>query len=139
MYQRYKDRAQFFVIYIREAHPGQRLPTGGEAGERIVYRQPKDMDQRAEIAKACLSSLNLTMPFLLDDMKGATEKAYSGWPNRIYVIDYEGKVAMKGPKGPRGADLSGAARALKQVLAKGPPKPPRRGGDPPPPGETETK
>jgi len=59
------------------------------------------------------------MPFLIDGMDGAVEKAYVGHPNRIYVVDIDGRVAMKGPRGPWGADITGAEKALKEILANG--------------------
>ncbi len=126
MYQRYKGKAAFFIIYIREAHPGQNLKDVG--GKKKKFGETASVDDRRGAAKACLTSLRLTMQFLIDGIDGAVEKAYVGWPNRIYVIDIDGKVAMKGPKGPRGADIAGAEKALKEILAnkgrmKPPPKP----------------
>jgi len=77
------------------------------------------MDQRKAAANACLTSLDLSMPFLIDGMDGKFEKAYIGHPNRIYVVDIDGRVAMKGPRGPWGADITGAEKALKAILANG--------------------
>jgi len=77
------------------------------------------MDQRKAAANACLTSLDLSMPFLVDSMDDTVEKAYVGHPNRIYVVDIDGKVVMKGPRGPWGADITGAEKALKELLANG--------------------
>jgi uncharacterized protein with FMN-binding domain len=81
-------------------------------------KEPTDVQQRGLIASACFKDLKLTMPFLLDEMSGTAEKAYIGWPNRIYVIDKSGKVAMKGRRGPRGADIPGAEKALARLVGK---------------------
>ncbi len=115
MHQKYKRNVAFFLIYIREAHPGQNLKDVD--GKKRTFGKTASVDDRRDAAKACLTSLGLTMPFLIDDMDDAVEKAYAGWPNRIYVIDIDGKVAMKGPKGPRGADVTGAEKVLKEILA----------------------
>jgi hypothetical protein len=124
MYQKHRAAAEFFVIYIeffviyiREAHPGQTLTDVG--GGKRKFGKTTTMDQRKEAANACLTSLQLTMPFLIDDMAGTVEKAYTGHPNRIYVVDIDGRVAMKGPRGPRGADITGAGKSLQQVLDNG--------------------
>ncbi len=117
MYRKYKAGAEFFVIYIREAHPGQNLTDVD--GKKRKFERTTTMDQRKEAANACLSSLKLTMPFLVDDMEGTVEKAYTGHPNRVYVLDRDGRVAMKGPRGPRGADITGAEKALRELLANG--------------------
>lgn len=85
-------------------------------------KEPTDAQQRALIANACFNGLKLTMPFALDDMAGSVEKAYVGWPNRIYVMDTAGKVVMKGRRGPQGVDLRGAEAAIKKLLGAAPVK-----------------
>ncbi len=35
-------------------------------------------------------------------MDDAVNKAYSAWPDRIYVIGVDGKIALMGGQGPRG-------------------------------------
>ncbi len=117
MYRKYRASVEFFVIYIREAHPGQNLKDVD--GNKRKFERTTTMDQRKEAANACLTSLKLTMPFLVDDMEGTVEKAYTGHPNRVYVLDRDGRVAMKGPRGPRGADITGAEKALRELLANG--------------------
>ena len=117
MYQEHRAAAEFYIIYIREAHPGQTLTDVG--GGKRKFGNTITMDQRKQAANACLTSLRLTMPFLVDDMEGTVEKAYVGHPNRVYVLDIDGRVAMKGPRGPGGADIAGAEKALRRVLENG--------------------
>ncbi len=42
------------------------------------------------------------MPVLVDEMDDRVNRAYSGFPDRLYLIDTEGKVAYKGGRGPFG-------------------------------------
>lgn len=49
-------------------------------------------------------------------MKGRAQSAYSAWPDRIYVVDKKGRIAMKGDPGPRGFDPSAAETSLKELL-----------------------
>jgi hypothetical protein len=42
------------------------------------------------------------MPMLVDEMDDRVNRAYSGFPDRLYLIDREGKVAYKGGRGPFG-------------------------------------
>ncbi len=42
------------------------------------------------------------MPLLVDEMNDRVGHAYSGMPDRIYVIDPSGRVAYKGGRGPFG-------------------------------------
>ena len=58
----------------------------------IVIDQPTTIDQRAEAAEVCVLALNLEMPMLLDDMTNQIEKAYRAWPDRLFVLDAEGRI-----------------------------------------------
>ncbi len=42
------------------------------------------------------------MPLLVDDLDDRVGHAYSGMPDRMYLIDREGRVAYKGGRGPFG-------------------------------------
>lgn len=82
----------------------------------MIYTQPKSLDERAKVAGDCIKDLKLTIPCLLDDMSDTAEKAYHGWPDRICVIDVDGKVAYICGRGPGGFDPKTAETALKDVL-----------------------
>src|SRR5262249_33611983 len=83
--------------YIREAHP-----TDGRAikGNKFQITDPKTIEERQKVAKEFAASLKLTPPILVDPMDDPMEKAYAGWPDRLYVIDQEGKIGLKGGPGP---------------------------------------
>jgi hypothetical protein len=63
-----------------------------------------------------MKDLKLTIPCLVDDMDNTAQKAYAGWPDRLYVIDAQGKVAFRGEPGPRGFKPADAEAALKKLL-----------------------
>ena len=42
------------------------------------------------------------MPALVDGFDNATDTAYSGWPDRLYVVDRDGRIAYKSAPGPFG-------------------------------------
>ena len=44
----------------------------------------------------------MTIPLLVDGMDNAVGRAYSGFPDRLYIIDSDGLVAYKGGRGPFG-------------------------------------
>lgn len=112
----YKDRVDFRVVYVREAHPedGWQVPANTRSG--VVYKEPKTTDERAEVASACAAGLKITIPILLDGMDNKVEAAYGGWPDRIYVIGKDGKVAYQGRPGPAGFKPAEAEDALKAIL-----------------------
>jgi hypothetical protein len=51
-------------------------------------------------------------------MQNTAQKAYAGWPDRLYVLDAEGKVAYRGEPGPRGFKPAEAEEALKKALGR---------------------
>ena len=65
-------------------------------------QQPKTALERAGVAKTCCDSLGITMPMVVDGMDDRVGHAFSGMPDRMYVLDSEGRVAYKGGRGPFG-------------------------------------
>jgi type I thyroxine 5'-deiodinase len=121
MYRRYRDRAAFFVVYIREAHPSDLWQMGINVRENVVYQSPQNVDERADLANICVRNLGIEMPAIVDNFDNATDLAYAGWPDRLYVIDRDGTIAYKSAPGPFGfkpaemervlADLTGPSAA----------------------------
>jgi len=68
----------------------------------LSIQQPKPAKDRAAVAKTCCSSLGITMPMVVDEMDDRVGHAYSGMPDRLYMIDRDGRVAYKGGRGPMG-------------------------------------
>jgi type I thyroxine 5'-deiodinase len=52
---------------------------------------------------------------VLDEFDNTTEKAYTGWPDRIYLIDANGRVAFKSKPGPFGFKPELLSNALAQL------------------------
>ena len=104
------------AVYVREAHPidGWREPANDAVG--ISFAQPKLLDERTSIASECCSKLKISMPLLVDDMKDRVGHAYSGMPDRMYVIDREGLVVYKGGRGPFGFKPGEMEQALLMLL-----------------------
>jgi hypothetical protein len=55
---------------------------------------------------------------VVDDMKDTANKAYFGWPDRIYIVGADGKVAYKGDPGPWGFKPKDAERELDKLVSK---------------------
>ena len=81
--------------------------------DKVVFASPKNEDERAQVAGACVRKLGIKFPAVLDQFENTTEKAYTGWPDRMYLIDSNGRVAYKSKPGPFGfkPDQLGAALA----------------------------
>ena len=100
LYRRYKDRATFVMVYVREAHPsdGWRMDSNDRTG--AVTAQPKTYNERVAVAQKCGRVLSLGFPMLVDTIDDSVGTRYSGMPGRLYVIDRDGKVAYKSGRGP---------------------------------------
>ena len=68
--------------------------------EDICYAQPKSLAQRLAIGNDFIRRYRFPIPFALDDMDNAADLAYAAWPERIYIIDEQGKIAYAGGMGP---------------------------------------
>jgi len=75
MSEKYKGKVEFLPVYIREAHP----TTGG--------RSPPT---------------NLGIKFNRYNVDNKVELNYAGWPDRLYLVGQDGRVAWKGGPRPQG-------------------------------------
>lgn len=100
--RRYGDRANFAMVYVREAHPsdGWAMESNDRVG--VTLAQPTDYEARVKSAELCTSRLKLGLPVLVDTIDDAVGARYSGMPGRFYVLDGKGRVAYKSGRGPFG-------------------------------------
>jgi Iodothyronine deiodinase len=68
--------------------------------DNVCYAQPKTIADRVAIANDFTKRFKYTVPFGIDEMSNAANDAYAAWPERLYIIDENGKVAYKGGNGP---------------------------------------
>ena len=82
----------------------------------VVYASPRDYAERNQLAGTCVRKLGIKFPALVDGFDNTVEKAYTGWPDRLYLIDFSGHIAYKSKPGPFGFkpdELQAALAALK--------------------------
>jgi hypothetical protein len=106
------------VVYLTEAHPSDVWQKQSNIKDTVHFASPKNEEQRAFIAGACVRKLNLKFPPVLDEFGNSTEQAYTGWPDRIYLIDSHGKIAYKSTPGPFGFKPDQLGAALQQLFPK---------------------
>jgi iodothyronine deiodinase-like protein len=105
----------FLAVYIVEAHPSDVWQMESNIKDNVVFASPKDEDERAQVAGACVRKLGIKFPAVLDQFENTTEKAYTGWPDRIYLIDANGRVAYKSKPGPFGFKPEDLSKALARL------------------------
>ena len=118
----YRDRVDFRLVYIREAHAEGGAESQWQSTinvkEGISLAPARTLPEKQDHANLCLRKLDLDFPALVDGMDGAAETAYQAWPSRLYLVGRDGKVAFQTRLGEldfRPAELDAAIR---EILAK---------------------
>jgi type I thyroxine 5'-deiodinase len=81
----------------------------------VLFASPRSDDERSAVAVACVRKLNIDIPALLDGIDDQTEHAYTAWPDRMYVIDTQGRVAYRSDPGPFGFSTRELEQALRRI------------------------
>jgi len=84
--------------------------------DKVLFASPKNEEERAFVAGACVRKLGIEFPAVLDEFNNATEQAYTGWPDRLYLIDAKGRVAYKSKPGPFGFKPDELKTALERIV-----------------------
>ena len=115
LYRDYRDRVAFHVVYIQEAHPIDAWQDDDNLKDDVLVKSTTTEEERAEIAGICLAKLSIELPALVDDPDNRVERAYTAWPDRLYVIDRDGRIAYKSAAGPFGFKPAAVEEALKRL------------------------
>ena len=116
LYDRHGNEVAFFIVYIREAHPEDGWVLADNRREEIAVVDPVSLAERADAAEACALRLETRIPILLDDVDDEVASAYGGWPDRLYLIGRDGRIAFQGGEGPFGFKPEELARAIEVEL-----------------------
>ena len=78
-----KREVEFLFVYVREAHPGEKLPAHRSYEDKVLaaetFRKAEDVE----------------MTILIDDVDGKVHRKYGKMPNPTYLIDKSGRVAFR--------------------------------------------
>jgi len=74
----------FLVLYVREAHPGEKI------------RQHGSFEEKFSCAKRFRNEYGVTRTILVDDIEGVAHQQYGSMPNSVYVINPSGNVVFRG-------------------------------------------
>lgn len=117
LYRDYQDRVAFYVVYIEEAHPIDAWQVNDNLEDDVLVASTKTLDERVNVAGVCMTKLGIELPAVVDGPDNAVERAYTGWPDRLYVIDRDGAIAHKSAAGPFGFKPAEVAAVLKRLMA----------------------
>jgi tetratricopeptide (TPR) repeat protein len=120
--EQYRDRVDFRLVYIREAHAegGPEAQWQSTINERDGVSLPaaRNLPEKREHADLCVRKLNLPWPAVVDAMEGTAEQAYQAWPSRVYVIGRDGRVAFNSRLGEFDFRPAEMDAALREMLTK---------------------
>jgi hypothetical protein len=94
------------------------IPESG--GKEVLKKitQTDALDKRIENAEICLNALKLSVPTVIDREDNAVNTAYAGWPDRMYVVGVDGRIAYRGEPGPKGFKPEEVEAWLKDNLSR---------------------
>lgn len=112
----HKGRMNFLCVYIQEAHPSDGWQVQANLDEDVVMAAPKTMAEREAVAEVCMLKLSLDMPMVVDAMDDAIDAAYNALPERLYLLDADGRVVFKTVAGSHGFDPEAWQEAIRAHL-----------------------
>ena len=115
MYEQYGSQVAFYAVYIVEAHPTDIWQMQSNIKDKVLFANPKTDEERAFVAGACVRKLGIKFPAVIDGIENRTEIAYTGWPDRLYLIGSDGKVLFKSKPGPFGFKPELLEAAIKKL------------------------
>ncbi len=106
----------FFIVYIEEAHSTDLWQVPQNVRQNVLIPSARTGEDRVEAAAACVRNLKIELPALVDGIDNVVERAYTGWPDRLYVVDGTGRIAYKSAPGPFGFKPREMEEALVRTL-----------------------
>lgn len=97
LYTTYSNKAEFVMIYIREAHP-----FNGYGGVLGRIKDLNTLQDRMAAALRCRQQTRLPFRVLCDTIDDPVTTRWAAWPVRLFVVDTDGVVAYAGAQGPWG-------------------------------------
>jgi hypothetical protein len=116
MYRQFLAHTSLFFVYIAEAHATDGWQMQSNADDDVLLANHATLDDRFAAAREGVARLGLTMPVLVDDMDDAVSEAFAAWPERIYVVGTDARVAFAGGPGPFEFDPDAAAAAIAALV-----------------------
>ena len=107
IFDEFSDQCTFLVVYIKEAHPEDEWMSRANYRDTVVYNQPTTYEDRRNIANDFLRDMAFRIPTVIDKMDDAVGTCYGPWPERVYLINQDGKLAYVGDPVPYGFDTKG--------------------------------
>ena len=98
MREKYEKDVEFVVVYIAEAHA---IDSAWPMLRGPLLEEPETLEERMSNAGKCAVGLELKdFQTVVDGIDDKVMRSYESWPDRLYLVGLDGKIAYKGGKGP---------------------------------------
>lgn len=74
------------VVYVREAHPGEKIP---------AHQNQADKTACARRLADDMSNVSMARQVWVDDFEGQVHQAFGGMPNAVFILDASGHVRFR--------------------------------------------
>jgi glutathione peroxidase-family protein len=84
LHAQYKKKGfEFFLIYTKEPHPGEKIPQPATTKERLKNALRLKKEEKVEF------------PILIDGLDSMVRNTYRGWANGIFIVNKEGLLVFR--------------------------------------------
>ena len=118
LWERYREQVEFYVVYIREAHPEDGWVVTINRDQGITPTDPTSDDERLEVATACALNMKIRIPVVVDEIDDTVARAYGALPDRLYLVGAGGHIVFQGGAGPMGFKPPELEAAIEAELAR---------------------
>ena len=113
-----EDKIEMVFVYIKEAHPADEWQMDSNVEAGVVFDQPTTNAERMTRAREFVSEMDLEAPTLVDDIRNTANACFAAWPERIYIVGVDGRIAYRGGPGPFEFNPDEARAALDTCLGR---------------------
>ena len=106
---RYRDRVQFVLLQVREAHPGEAI------------NQPHILQEKLDHARLMRDVHGVRWPVLVDDVDGSLHRLLDTMPNSLHIVGEDGEILYRALF----AGDTGVEKAIASISAGD--RPPKKG------------
>ncbi|MBO6504581.1 MAG: redoxin domain-containing protein [Kordiimonadaceae bacterium] len=100
LHRKLGDKVNIVLVYVREAHPGEKVP------------QPKSLAEKIEHAMQLKKVYGTQFPIIVDGIDGELHRALDIMPNSAHLIDRQGKLLFRSLSATDNASLEQALAAI---------------------------
>ncbi len=100
LHKRFGDKVEFVLMYVREAHPGERVP------------QSENITSKREHARQLKQLYDVDLTVATDDIDGSLHRALDPKPNAVFLMSIEGIVLFRSLWASDGKSLTQALEDL---------------------------